>query len=72
MIYNNKTEEAIKIFQFNVAVFPESAAVYDSLGEGYMIAGNKKLAIANYERSLELDPNNESAKKAIGILKSGK
>jgi dienelactone hydrolase len=72
MIYNNKTEEAIKIFQFNVAVFPESASVYDSLGEGYMIAGNKKLAIANYERSLELDPNNEGAKKAVGILKSGK
>lgn len=70
MIYNNKPHEAIKIFQFNVAIFPESADVYDSLGEGYMIAGNKKLAIVNYEKSLELNPGNEGARKAIEKLRS--
>ena len=35
---------------------------------GYALAGNKKLAIANYEKSLELNPSNEAGKKALVIL----
>ena len=31
------------------------------LGEGYMKQGRKELAIRNYKRSLELDPNNANA-----------
>ncbi len=72
MLYNNKVGEAIKIFKFNVAVFPGSADVYDSLGEGYMVAGKKDQAIANYTKSLEINPKNEDAKKAIESLQSNK
>jgi cytochrome c-type biogenesis protein CcmH/NrfG len=32
--------------------------VYDSLGEAYMKKGEKELAIANYQKSLELNPDN--------------
>lgn len=63
-------KEAIKIFKLNVEQFPESSNVYDSLGEGYMIAGDNKNAIKNYERSLKLNPANDNAKKMLEQLKS--
>ena len=45
--------------------YPSSANAYDSLGEAYMIKGERNLAIRNYRRSLELDPNNDNAAKMI-------
>ena len=45
----------------NVEAYPQSANVYDSLGEAYMDAGNKPLAIVNYQKSLELNPKNRGA-----------
>ncbi|MCI0662389.1 MAG: hypothetical protein L0220_15065 [Acidobacteria bacterium] len=50
----NRLKEAIEILQLNVSAFPESFIVYDSLGEAYMNAGQKELAIQNYEKSLRL------------------
>ncbi|MCB0258838.1 MAG: tetratricopeptide repeat protein, partial [Calditrichaeota bacterium] len=32
-----------------------------SLGEAYMVAGDKELAIKNYAKSLELNPKNTNA-----------
>lgn len=62
-------KEAIAIFKINVAEFPNSSNVYDSLGEGYMANGDTKLAIKNYEISLKLDPKNNNAKKMLEKLK---
>ena len=59
---------AIEVFLINVKLFPNSANTYDSLGEAYMNAGNKELAIINYKKSLELDPNNENAKNMLEQL----
>ncbi len=61
-----KTEDAIRVFQANVALYPNDANVYDSLGEGYMAAGQKELAIWNYRKSLELNPHNDNA---VAMLK---
>ena len=61
-----KIKEAIEIFKLNVAAFPESSNTYDSLGEAYMKNGDKELAIKNYKRSLELDPNSTNA---VNMLK---
>src|SRR5882757_1800089 len=55
-----KMDDTIRIFQKNVAEFPESSNVYDSLGEAYAAAGKKELAIENYEKSLKLDPKNQN------------
>ncbi len=57
---------AIKVFKLNVDEYPSNANAYDSLGEAYMNAGDKKLAIENYEKSLKLDPKNENA---VSMLK---
>jgi CubicO group peptidase (beta-lactamase class C family) len=57
----NRLEEAVAVFQLNVEAFPQVADPYDSLAEGYMRQGRSELAITNYRRSLELDPNNSNA-----------
>jgi hypothetical protein len=65
---DNRVIEAIAMFRFAVEAFPRSANVYDSLGEGYMIAGRKQLAIENYRKSLELDPGNTNAAEMLREL----
>jgi tetratricopeptide (TPR) repeat protein len=62
-------DDTIKIFQLNVELFPESANVYDSLGEAYMNKGDKKLAIENYEKALKINPEYPSAIAALEGLK---
>lgn len=62
----NKVREAIEVFKLNVEDFPNSANAYDSLAEAYMVNGDKELAIKNYKRSIELNPNN---KTGIEMLK---
>lgn len=69
-LQKNKTSLAIAIFQFNTKYFPKSANSYDSLAEAYMTAGNKELAIINYEKCLELNPNNANAVEILKKLKS--
>jgi tetratricopeptide (TPR) repeat protein len=61
-----KLKEAIGVFKLNVALFPNSWNVYDSLGEAYMNNGDTKLAIENYRKSVEMNPEN---KNGIEILK---
>ncbi len=57
--------KAIEIFKKNVELFPDDSNVYDSLAEVYLKNGQKKLAKANYQKSLELNPDNENAKQMI-------
>ncbi|MEP7254572.1 MAG: tetratricopeptide repeat protein, partial [Ferruginibacter sp.] len=59
----------IELFKFNVAAFPESSAVYGSLADGYEIKGNKELAIKNYEKALQLNPDDKDAKNNLERLK---
>ena len=61
-----KTNEALEVFKTNVSLFPEAWNTYDSLGEAYAADGNKKLAIENYEKSIKLNPKNDTG---IAILK---
>lgn len=65
-------DNAIGIFEANVKQHPNSSNAYDSLGEAYMTAGNKESAIKNYERSIALNPNNESGKQMLEKIKSSK
>lgn len=65
LLRKNKIKEAIKVFKLNVEAYPNSANVYDSLGEIYLKAGEKALAIANYKKSLELNPQNKTASEIL-------
>lgn len=65
LLQSGKVPEAIEVFKLNVEAFPKSGNVYDSLGEAYLKNGDKKLAVQNYKKSLELDPTNEQGKKIL-------
>ena len=67
----NNATAAITLFKMNVAAYPGSFNVYDSLGEAYMAAGNKPEAIKNYEKSLKMNPANTNAEKMLKKLKAG-
>jgi hypothetical protein len=69
LLEDRKTELAIGVFELCVAEHPESANAYDSLGEAYAAADKKELAIANYEKSLELDPGNDNARRRLEELR---
>ena len=64
-----KHTEAINIFRLNTFIYPNTAGVFDSLGEAYETIGNKPAAISAYEKVLALSPTNENAKKKIAALK---
>jgi carboxyl-terminal processing protease len=68
----NLTEPAIQSLKLNVIKFPQSANVYDSLGEAYMNSGDKKRAIENYEKSLKLNPENANGIEKLKQLKGEK
>ena len=66
------TAAAIRVFMFNAKVFPKSANVWDSLADAYMRAGDTRMAIRYYEKSLKLDPKNDSARENLNKLKQAK
>jgi Flp pilus assembly protein TadD len=72
LLQEGNTRDAISAFQRNAQEYPQSANMYDSLGEAYMKAGQKDLAITNYEKALQLDPKNKTAPEALKKLKENK
>ena len=72
LLQNGKKKEAIAVFKFNVAQFPDSWNVYDSLGEGYMEDGQKDLAIKNYRKSIEMNPGNTNGKEMLAKIQGKK
>jgi Tfp pilus assembly protein PilF len=67
-LQSGKVSEAIELFKLNVTAYPEAPNTYDSLGEAYMKHGDKDLAIKNYSRSLELNPDNTNAAEMLKRL----
>src|SRR5215475_5708528 len=72
LLRSKRVNEAIEVFKQNVSDYPQSANAYDSLGEAYMVNGDRDLAIKNYERSVELAPNNTNGIEALKKLRENK
>ena len=64
-----QTKEALKLFAMNVETYPRSFNVYDSYGEALMADQQFDLAVRNYSRSLELNPENENGRKRLEELR---
>lgn len=62
LLAQGKRDEAIAMFRQNVKDYPRSWNVYDSLGEALAQAGNKKEALANYQKALDLAPEGQKAR----------
>ncbi len=65
---NDHTKVAKDIFKVNMILYPESFNVYDSYAEACMILGEVDLAIQNYNKSLQLNPENNNAKEMLKKL----
>ena len=64
-------EKARRYFEMNAEYYPESANVWDSLGEAYSVLGDKVMAVTMYEKALLLEPGNENIAKRLTELRGG-
>jgi tetratricopeptide (TPR) repeat protein len=64
-----RIDDAIEIFKLNVEYYPNSANVYDSLGDALQAAGKKDEAIKAYEKALTIDPNYPSSLENLKKLR---
>ncbi|MDJ0840518.1 MAG: tetratricopeptide repeat protein [Acidobacteriota bacterium] len=64
------TDQAVEVFKLNTEWYPQYTNGYDSLGEGYMVAGKYEEAIANYEIVLEREPGNENATRQLRRIRA--
>lgn len=60
------------IFKINMMLYPDSFKVYDSYAKACAKIGEVDLAILNYSKSLELNPQNNNAKDMLKELQKGK
>lgn len=73
LLGDKKLAEAIVVFKRNVELYPASANVYDSLGDGYEADGKLDLATKNVRKAVEVgtkndDPNLEAYKQHLKRL----
>jgi dienelactone hydrolase len=68
--FGNHFAEATELLKFNVKLHPDSSDAYSWLGGSYNKLGQKQLAIENYKKSLEKNPDNEESKQKLKELES--
>ena len=63
-------DKAVELFKLNTELFPDVANCWDSYGEALKMQGDLKGAQEAYHHALELDPEMESAHKALNTINS--
>jgi len=69
LLADKKLEEALGALKLEVLENPQYWNAYDTLAEVYLMMGEKQLAVQNYERSIELNPDNQNAIEHLKKLK---
>lgn len=64
-LFSDQYDQAIAAFKWNVERYPESANVYDSLGEAYERQGKMDLAAPLYEKAQALGAQNKDPNAAL-------
>ena len=67
--YYGNPAQAVEIFRLYVEAYPQSAAAYENLAGAYEEVGDTSQAIKNYERSLQLNPQNTYAGERLKKLR---
>ncbi|HJT75489.1 MAG TPA: serine hydrolase, partial [Chitinophaga sp.] len=68
-LFNKQFDKAIAIFTFWITCFPHSANGYYNLAEAYRLTGNTFLAIENYKRYLEKEPEDTDVRGKMERLR---
>jgi len=63
-----KITEAIEIFKLGVEADPAYFNTWDSLADAYLAHEDKDLAVKNYRKALELNPNDTNAVERLRQL----
>jgi predicted alpha/beta superfamily hydrolase len=58
-------DKAIRYYQMAADAYPQAWAAWDGLGAAYAAQGDKQRARSMFEKSLQLNPQNENARKAL-------
>ena len=69
LLRSGRAEDAVRIFQLNVEVYPDRANGYDSLGDGHKAAGQAQAALRSYLAAFELDPEMRGLQERIDSLR---
>lgn len=67
-----KKEEALQLFRINYYLYPESANTASSLGEGYLLNGDKKQAVNYLEHSISLNKDQNALQEILSLLYKAK
>ena len=62
-------DHAISVFKINVALYPDSENVYDSLADGYLRSGDSLNAFEFYTKALEINSGNPRAERYVKVYK---
>lgn len=65
LMKSKKLNDALTIFSLNTKLYPTGFNTYDSLGECLFLLNKKEEGLKAYRKSLELNPNNDNAKKIL-------
>ncbi len=68
LIHEKNYKAAIRILSLNTEVYPKSGNTWDSLGEAYMDDGDIADAVANYHKSLTINPGNQNATEMLAKM----
>jgi pimeloyl-ACP methyl ester carboxylesterase len=68
LLQSGNKVEAVKVFELNVALRPNSSNAYDSLGDGYEALGDTEAAIRSYSQAVKLDPNAKHTAEKLKLL----
>lgn len=64
----NEYAKSAEFFKVNTSNYPSSFKAYENLGRAFKALGNKEQAISNFNKSLELNPENPEVKKLLKEL----
>jgi putative CocE/NonD family hydrolase len=67
---SGKIEDAMGIFKLNIEAYPDAFNTYDSYAEACMAHGDIELAIENYKKSVEINPDNLNGIRYITVLEN--
>jgi len=69
LLGNEELDKALEVFKLTTILFPDSFNAYDSYAEALLKVNRKAEAIEMYEKSIELNPENENGKAVLRQLR---
>lgn len=68
LLESDRAQEAATVLELAITVYPQAFNLYDSYGEVLNVLGQKAASIENYQKSLELNPGNDNARRMLKQL----